>query len=290
MELWRSLLYVPAHETERVKKAVLSEADCVILDLEDSVPESQKEKARDQAVDVICSLADYRQRPVIIRINGAKTRWHDEDIFEIRNCTPNINFGGIRIPKVESAQYVREIASELGPGAALQLLIETARGITRMNTLATAHPSVTSIGLGETDLSSDLSWNSDTALDQVRLKLVIEAKSAGLMRPSASVFTNVKDISGLANSTLRLKNMGFFGRNVIHPLQVSIVNSIFTPTSHELETAQNLLNEASEQCAAGVSAFIRADGTFVDPAVMHSAEQIVALNNQIASQSNVSGR
>ncbi len=285
MSLWRTWLYVPAQNTDRVRKAFASDADCVILDLEDSVPAGDKEWARKIAMDVI---AQESTKPVLIRINAIGTPWHEADLAAIARVGQlGSTFHGIRIPKAEDPAHIRKIAEETLPKIPVHLLIESALGVANLQQLSVAHPSVVSISLGEADLRADLAWTADCALDPIRIQTTIAARSANLMRPPASVFTHITDTQALIESTQHLKSMGFFGRSVIHPQQINAVNVIFTPTAQELDTARQLIAEVELQAEEGKVAFTRVDGSFIDPALVRQSHATLDLEKQITGAKGV---
>ena len=279
MSLRRTWLYVPAHNSGQVTKALASEADCVVLDLEDAVPGTEKDLARTSAIQVI---QHEHFKHVLIRINAHNTPWHEADLAAIAAADQIApGFAGVRIPKAEDPAQIGHIAEILGPNISVHLLIESALGLANLQHLA--HQSVDSIALGESDLTSDLAWTSDRALDPVRVQLTIAARAAHLPRPPASVFTNVTDIDGLIASTQHLKSLGFFGRSVIHPNQIAPVNRIFSPTLAEIDAAHELLQEVIKQRSENRVAFIRSDGSFIDPALIRQAHTILDLEQQIAA-------
>jgi citrate lyase subunit beta/citryl-CoA lyase len=278
---WRSLLYVSGHHIDRVAKALCSKADCVILDLEDSVPPAEKDRAREHAARVISQPG---VKPVLIRINAVGGPWHEADIAALAQVAVlSPSFSGIRIPKAENSSQVREINDALSDRFPLHLLIESAQGLDTVRELASTS-GVASISLGEADLSADLSWSSAFSQDYARTQLVIAARAARLMQPSGSVFTNLTDTAGLTSSTVRLKELGFFGRSVIHPKQIDAVNEIFTPTPSEVRQAQELVADVAFQSARGISAFTRIDGSFIDPALVRHAKKTLSLHHQISSK------
>jgi len=279
VSLWRTWLYVPAHNSGQVAKALASDSDCVVLDLEDAVPDTEKDFARASAIEVI---QRERFKPVLIRINAHNTPWHDADLAAVA-AADQIGpvFAGVRIPKAEDPAQISRVVETLGPNISVHLLLESALGLDNLQQLAQER--ISSIALGEADLSSDLAWTSDCALDQVRVQLTIAARAARLPRPPASVFTNVTDIDGLTASTRHLKSLGFFGRSVIHPSQINPVNKIFSPTRQEIDAAHELLREVSKQRSENKVAFIRSDGSFIDPAPIRQAQGILDLEQQLAA-------
>jgi citrate lyase subunit beta/citryl-CoA lyase len=279
VSLWRTWLYVPAHNSRQVTKALASDADCVVLDLEDAVPDTEKDFARAAAIDVI---QRERFKPILIRINAHNTPWHEADLAAVA-AADHIGpvFAGVRIPKAEDPDQIRRVVEILGANISVHLLLESALGLANLQQLVQER--ISSIALGEADLKSDLAWTSDCALDPVRVQLTIAARAAHLPRPPASVFTHINDFDGLTASTQHLKSLGFFGRSVIHPNQIEPINRIFSPTRQEIDAAHELLREASEQRLENRVAFIRGDGSFIDPALVRQAQTILDLEQQLAA-------
>ena len=233
LNYFRSYLYVPASKPEIVAKAFNSDADCVVIDLEDAVHVDSKTAAREFVAEFLKSKAP---KPFLVRINDPNGAWGMLDLEAIAAE----NLFGVRIPKVtniETIKIVAKVFDAAKSNAQIHLLIESALGVQRAFELATADPRVKAISLGEADLESDLRVTNDEALKYSRNAIVVAARAAGLKQPSQSVFPNTKDIDGLTASTIAAKAVGFFGRSVIHPSQVTVVNEIFTPTAQEVEQA-----------------------------------------------------
>jgi citrate lyase subunit beta/citryl-CoA lyase len=162
-------------------------------------------------------------------------------------------------------------------GLPLQLVIETAAGLARAVDLATAHPLVTGIGLGEADLSADLRLVSDAGLEWARGWVVVAARAAGLPSPVQSVWTDVADLDGLRASCERGRAAGFVGRSVVHPRQVAVVHDVYTPTPEQVRQAAAVVRTADEARARGEVAVLDEDGRFVDPAVVERARVVLDL-------------
>ena len=281
MNFWRTWLYVPANNEQRVEKALNSRADCVILDLEDAVSSQEKDRARGLAVQ---TLEGSPGKPVLIRINAYGSPWFASDLAALAAARMTAAFAGVRIPKVDNLSALSQAAQILGSEIPLHPLLESAQGISNLYEIASAQPSIASLSLGETDLKADLAMTLDVALDPIRVSIILACRSAGLVPPPASVFTHLDDDLGLTESTQRMKSMGFFGRSVIHPKQIATVNSVFTPTAKEVETASALLDEVTSFADTGISAFLRSDGTFVDPATVRQARDLLSLNRIIKTE------
>lgn len=268
----RSYLYVAGSDPRRVEKALASEADAVVIDLEDAVAPERKDEARRIAAGV---LETENSKPVFVRVNAPGTALRERDIEAVAG--PNLY--GLRLPKTESAADVRSVIArleELGCEAGIQCLIESALGLEMSFEIARSHPRVLGLGLGEADLAADLGVSCEEGLLYARSRIVSASRAAGIV-PVQSVYTNVRDLGGLRRSTAEGKRLGFFGRSAIHPAQVTVINEIFTPTEEEVNRAEELLSKLESASASGAGALALEDGRFVDEAVVRAARSTLAL-------------
>ena len=269
----RSYLYVPGYDERRIGKAFASDADAVVLDLEDAVAPNRKDAARDTVVRV---LESGPEKPVFVRVNAVGTELAAADIEAVIGR----HLAGLRLPKiqwVESVMLVAETLDELRSEAVIQCLIESALGLERAFEIAISHERVAGISLGEADLAADLGVSDEAGLLYARSRIVSAARAAGLPHPVQSVYTNVRDLEGLRRSTEEGRRLGFVGRSTIHPSQIPVVNEVFTPTEDEAAEAQALLDRLGGEAASGTGAFVLEDGRFVDRAVVESARLTLSL-------------
>jgi citrate lyase subunit beta/citryl-CoA lyase len=183
--------------------------------------------------------------------------------------------GGLRLPKVESPEYVRRMA-ERAPGVALHCLLETAAAVEAAYAIATV-PGVASIGLGEADLRSELGVEDDTGLAWPRGRVVVAARAAGLPPPAMSVYANVTDLDGLRESCAVGRRLGFLGRAAIHPRQLPVIVAAFRPSEEEVARARELLAALKAAARTGSGTAVLPDGRFADRAMAAAAERTVAL-------------
>lgn len=273
----RSYLYVAGSDPRRIEKALSSEADAVVVDLEDAVAQGRKDEARRIAAGV---LERENAKPVFVRVNAPGSELGGRDIEAVAG--PNL--AGLRLPKTESAEDVRSVAErleELGCGAGIQCLIESALGLEMAFEIARSHPLVAGLGPGEADLAADLGVGGDKGLLYARSRIVSAARAAGLAAIQ-SVYTDVRNLDGLRRSTAEGKRLGFVGRSAIHPAQVAVINEAFTPTPGEVAEARGLLGEMEGAAASGTGAFVLDDGRFVDEAVVRAARHTLALSHHRA--------
>ncbi|MGW4487296.1 HpcH/HpaI aldolase/citrate lyase family protein [Amycolatopsis sp. NPDC004368] len=266
-----TFLYAPADRPDRVEKALASEADVVLVDLEDAVAPAHKAAARANVVELLAGLPV--QRRVQVRINHPSTPWHADDVAALAGLPLPV---GARMPKVESAEEVLALAAVL-PGRELHALIESALGVEHALQIATASPQIASIGLGEADLRSDLGIDDEAGLTWPRSRVIVAARAARLVPPAMSAYTHVRDLDGLAASCRAGRALGFRGRTAIHPVQLATIRAAFLPSAEEVARATEVVARVADATAAGVGAIALADGTFLDVAMVERARTVLAL-------------
>ncbi|MET9590262.1 CoA ester lyase [Streptomyces sp. NPDC006516] len=258
-------LYVPGDRPDVVRKALGAGADVVIVDLEDAVAPDRKEYARSATAELLADpvTADPMAVPVHVRVHG------EEDVKALAGLP---GLAGMRLPKITHAGSVHHVAA-LAPGVALYPLLESALAIEHAYSIAGSHHAVRGIALGEADLRADLGVRDDAGLDWPRSRVVVAARAAGLAPPVMSVYTDVRDVSGLRASCAHGRDLGLLGRAAIHPRQLPVIERAFRPTAREVEAAEQILEASRDE--AGAQAL--PDGRFVDAAVVATAERTLSL-------------
>ncbi|MFI1680184.1 MULTISPECIES: HpcH/HpaI aldolase/citrate lyase family protein [unclassified Streptomyces] len=264
-------LYAPGDRPEVVSKALLAGADAVIVDLEDAVAPDRKAYARAATAEL---LSSPQPLPVHVRVNALDGPLAEDDL---RAVAPLPGVAGLRLPKVTTRAEVIRVAERAVPadgGApALHALVESALGLEHAFAIATAHPALRGISLGEADLRADLGVRDDTGLDWARSRVVVAARAAGLAPPAQSVHPDIRDLAGLAASCSRGRALGFLGRAAIHPRQLPVIERAYLPTPAEIERAE----EVTKAAATDEGALALPDGRFVDKAVVEGARRVLAL-------------
>ncbi|MDW4907742.1 CoA ester lyase [Streptomyces sp. ADMS] len=262
-------LYVPGDRPEVVSKALASGADVIVVDLEDAVAPDRKEYARTATAE---RLTDPQPVPVHVRINALDSPLATPDLQALQGL-PGVS--GLRLPKVTAPQDVVRVAARTATGAGLTLhaLLESALGIEHAFAIATAHPALHCIALGEADLRADLGVRGDAGLDWCRSRVVVAARAAGLAPPPQSVHPDTRDLDTLAVSCAHGRALGFLGRSAIHPRQLPVIERAYLPTPEEIEEAEQIVKAA----ATDEGALALPDGRFVDAAVVASARRTLSL-------------
>jgi len=279
--LIRSYLYAAGSNPRVMEKALAAGADAVILDLEDAVAPAHKAAARDHVAALISRVGPAAGRELHVRINRAPDGPDLDDLAAV--TAPGLT--GVRLPKVGGADEVRAVAAELDgleraarmePGSVLLYLsIETAAAALAAAELATA-PRVARLVFGAMDFLADI--GSPGAADGAatwfaRGQLVLASRAAGIGAPVDNVHTALDDHDGLRRAAEFARELGFFGKSVIHPRQIETVHAVFTPSESELAAARRLLDHVEAE-GTGAAAL---DGEMIDAAVVARARRVVAL-------------
>lgn len=273
----RTWLYTPATRPDRLAGALAGPADAVIADLEDGVAPGRKDEARSALVELFRSPGGP-SRPLHVRINHPSTEEGRADLDDLAAVGPAL--AGLRLPKAEHPDDVLRVAAALeraGSGARIHCLLETALGIERAFELATAHPRVATVGLGEADLGADLGVTTDVGFAYARSRVVVAARAARLDPPPMAVWTDMADLDGLRRSCVAGRGLGFFGRAVVHPTQIDVVHDVFSPGTAEVAAARELVARMAAAEERGDGAFALPDGRLVDRAVVESARRTLEL-------------
>lgn len=270
----RSLLFVPATSPHLLAKAAQRGADALIVDLEDSVPLERKAEARQMAARAIEQLAG--QAPVLVRVNAGP-----ELLRADVESLPLAGLRGVLLPKVESAAQVQHLAQLLAqrqaPGAApsqIAALIETALGVVRGESIATAHPSLCALGFGAEDYAAEMMVEPQPASLLWAAQSVTNcARAFGLAcwgLPGS--IAEIEDMDAFAGLVRQARAIGFSGTVCIHPRQVPLVNAGFGPTEHELAWARKVVAADDEARASGRGA-VTLDGRMIDRPIVERARR-----------------
>ena len=274
----RTMLYLPGNNPEMLLRGRFFEPDGLVIDLEDSVSAGEKDAAR-VLVREILRFGDFGECEVTVRINGVDTEHWRDDIAVV---VPR-GVAGLRIPKVENPQMVRDIDEELSAveeisglpvgGTKIFCMLETAAGVWNAYDIAKASARVTAILPGGGDLAAELRAGRSkegTELEWIRRMMIVAARAAGVDALDTA-FPHVNDDEGLRRETAFIKQLGFDGKSVIHPNQIPIIHEVYTPAERETEMAVRILEAASDAAKRGLGA-VSLDGRMIDAPVIKRAE------------------
>ena len=290
----RSLLFVPGNSPKKLEKALrLRAADCLILDLEDSVPEIDKSVTRSNVRGALESSA-LDDPPLLVRINSLSSTHGAEDLKEI--VSPAL--AAIVLPKCDSPDVIvdadriirgEEESRGLTAGSiSFVLLIESARALLGAAVMVKASPRVVAVALGAEDYCLDMGIIRTRNGDEIaypRAALAVIAHAHGCLAIDA-IFADFSDKEGLTNDALIAKSMGFSGKLAVHPAQVGPIDSIFSPQEAEVETAKRIV-EVARSAEIGSQGVMSLDGKMVDRPILERARRLLAENERLIKKRNI---
>ena len=269
----RSLLFVPAVRPDRYPKALATGADAVCIDLEDGVAFAAKDEAREAALALFAGRAPVRAE-VSLRINDPKTDLGQRDLDAVRRS--GIRPDALMLPKCDGPEEIRDVAGALGGALSdlpLIVMVETARGVAAAEAISAATPTVSAIFFGAIDFAADVGcevgW--DAAL-YARSRVVVAAAVAGVGALD-SPYMDVFALDGLAAESRRTRGLGFGGKAAIHPTQVPVIQTAFSPAAEEVAWARRIV-EAYDRNEGGV---LLVDGKLIERPVIASAKRTLAV-------------
>ena len=270
----RSLLFVPANRADRMERALASEADGVVFDLESAIPRGAAAEARlnvAQALEVHTS----EQPAIFVRVSAVGT---DDFAPDIDACQhPSLT--AVMLPQVTGPEEVVAADTALdGTKARIMPLVETASAVRRAFELATASDRVAYMG-GATSRQGDLArsigyeWTPEgTETLYLRQKVLIDVRAAGVANPLSGLWGTVDDLDGLTRFARETRQFGYEGMMIIHPTHIPIVNQTFSPTPEEIDGWRRLIAAVEEADAQGIGA-LRHEGRLIDQAHLLTAQQ-----------------
>ena len=264
----KSWLFTPATKADRFSRAAEVGADVLIIDLEDAVALSDKQKARTAALQYLEEAVGNRL-PCALRINAVVTRAGIDDLHSLLESSAQPDY--IILPKCDSTGFVsmvRLLLDQTRKKTEIIALIESATGVESLHGIVTSDIKPAALLFGAADMAADLETKGDwEALSFVRSRII---QGAALTRVAVidSPYFDIEDLDGLKRETRAAKNLGFHGKSAIHPKQIPIINEIFTPSAEEVAKARQIL-EVNQQGVGSV------DHQMVDEAVARKARLVL---------------
>jgi len=280
--LMRSVFTVPVIVPRFVEKAPSSGADVVCLDVEDSVPPAEKQRARTLATDTIASMP---RGPFLlfVRVNGRHTGLMEDDLTGV--VRPGLD--GVIISKAPDAETIRRIdglladlerAHGVEPGSiAIAPLIETALGVMNSLAICTASPRVTAAVFGAEDLATDMRIQRTREGDEVRWARaqVAVACHAARVTPIDTPDPDYTDLEYLEREMALARSLGYLGKLCIHPTQVDMANRVFRPSDGEIADARTTVELFEREGIAKGRAAIPSEGRMIDTPIYERAKRLL---------------
>jgi len=281
MRARRALLYVPGSDLHKIEKAAALDVDGVILDLEDSVSLNRKDEARQIIAHALGTL-DFGRSERLVRINPFYTGRAQADLQAVLPFKPDT----IVVPKVDNADILEEV-EEILTRAEVDMnlakdsieviaLIENARAFLNLPAICTAPPRLKGLIFGAEDLTADAGMTRTAGGAELLFSRSMLALHAAAFELQAidMVQPNFSDIERLIAEARQAADLGYSGKQVIHPAQIEPVQKVFTPEPSAIEHAQRIIASAADAAESGRGAF-SLDGEMVDLPVIKRAQTIL---------------
>jgi citrate lyase subunit beta / citryl-CoA lyase len=284
----RSLLFVPADSERKLEKAASSAADCLILDLEDSVLPQMKQKAREQAAAILARpVAEGPGPRLYVRVNGLDSGLTIADLDAVMPVRPE----GILLPKCGNGASIQQLAAMLavreaehnlpdGSTRIAAIVTETPASIFAMGTYARASARLDWLTWGAEDLATCLHAESNRDADglytfpyMLARSLTLFAAASGGALPIDTIHKDFRDLAALRRECESARRDGFAGKMAIHPAQIEIINEVFSPSQESIAKARAIVAAFEAEPGAGVIAF---DGEMFDRPHLAKARQLLA--------------
>ena len=291
--LRRSLHFVPGGNEKMFEKSLATNADALVLDLEDAVTPQRKADVRNVVAEWLAD-ADFAGKEKTVRMNPLDTPWGFADLEVTMAAPPDAYL----VPKPETLEGLGQIDAELTRlerchghpprSVGLILIVETPRGVLNAPSFA-ANPRLAAMTWGTEDLAASLgaSTNRDAAGDY--LPVYQHARTTTLLGAAVSdvqaidtVYVDFKDTAGFQRDCAAAARDGFNGKLSIHPSQIDIINAAFTPAAEQVAEAQALIDAFEQAQAAGRMAFTF-NGQMVDAPHLNRAKALLARAQAVAA-------
>ena len=290
MAVMRSVFYVPGNNDKMISKAPTFPADVITLDLEDSVPPAEKPKAREM-VRASLKSAGSGGSTIYVRVNNWETLMTNDDLEAI----VDEGLSGVCLAKCGGPDHVQRLDWKLEEleqrrglkvgSVAIQLLIETAKGVMNAYPSAIVSSRVNSLIFGAVDYTKDMRVKLTIEGEEqfyARAHTAVAARAAGCIAIDCP-FVAFKDTAAFEKNTLFGRQLGYEGRMLIHPTQIDPANRIYTPSPEDVEWAGGVVKVFEEEGIAKGSASVSYQGKMVDTPVYENAKSILAMIQEIAA-------
>lgn len=277
----RSLMFVPSHNQKLLDSAIRRDADVLLLDIEDSVPPCDKQKARDNIKEFV-KRNDLGQKMIFPRVNDRESGELLKDAYQLTID----GIDGFMYPKATKGEDIyffgkllETIEYEKGyPIGTFKIipLIETAGSLINIKDICTACNRVIAVAFGCEDYVTDLQGKHDAdgqSIFVARTLIAAGARAAGII-PIDTVHIKVHDLEDLERNLKVAKNLGFEGMLVLNPKELPLVHQYFSPTPQEIEWAKEMIQLSEEAKANGQGVAVK-DNKFIGPPMVKMAKNIL---------------
>jgi citrate lyase subunit beta/citryl-CoA lyase len=278
----RSVLYVPATNAKALAKLSELACDAAIIDLEDAVAPEAKHEARRAMAAFLAGRDRASPTEIVVRINAMNSEWGADDLAAAREARPD----GILLPKVETPRDILEVNDQLddemiAPDMWLWAMIETPKALMNIGAIAElgrdrgARLACLVAGTNDLVKETGVKMTPDRRYLTPWLMQIVLAARAGGIDALDGVANDFRDLEALMRECEDGAGMGFDGKTLIHPDQITIANRAFSPAADEVETARKIVAAFADPAnrAKGV---ITIDGRMVERLHLAQAEKLLA--------------
>ena len=287
--IYRSMLFAPGDSEHKINKAIATQADALILDLEDSVVPDNRPASRELIHQVISQHGEQHSDRLWVRVNPVTTDDCLSDLAAV--VTPGL--AGVMVPKPDNADDIDTISAYLnalerkagmpqGSVKILSVMTETAKAFLQAESYGHhIRDRLAGVLWGAEDLSAALGASANTDKNgelsftyQMARSLCLAAAAASESQPIDTVYTDFKNTKGLTENCHAARREGFLGKIAIHPNQVDTINTCFTPSVKEIEDAEAIIEAFSNNPTAGT---VGLNGKMLDRPHLIQAQRVVSM-------------
>lgn len=290
LKIYRTLLFIPAIKYKWIQDLTKYEVDAIILDLEDSVPHTEKRTARNYIEELFAHFNGVDHADIFIRINKVEDEYDMEDLYiSVQN-----GIEGIVLPKVELPEEIEGLSKTIAsiekkkglPIGKTKILpiLETANSLYFCYEIANCNRVIGITGLssknGDVERALSTQW-TEKGLETlyIKSKVVLAARAANVM-PIGGLWQDVHDLGGLRKSAQFNRQLGFDGELIIHPSNASIVNEVYSPSEEQIAYYEGLLEKFESAQKKGEGS-IMYKGSHIDIAHVQTAKEKLKFSKQI---------
>ena len=281
MKLRRSMLFVPGSNAGMISNTFIYKPDSIMFDLEDSVALAEKDTAR-MLVAHALQHPLYREMETVVRVNPLASEFGLLDLNAVVRAGTDI----VRLPKTDSAQDIVDMDKaiteiekacdrEVG-STQLLAAIESAQGILAVNDIAKASPRLMGIALGAEDYVRNMKTErSPEGIELLfaRSSILHAARANGLMAFD-TVYSDARNEEGFLREAALIKQLGFDGKSLINPNQITLIHNLFAPTQKEVDHATRVI-AAAEEAERNGSGVVSLNGKMVDTPIIERAKLVL---------------
>jgi citrate lyase beta subunit len=276
----RSFIFTPGLKPEMYPKALVCGADIVCVELEDGIAPKDKAEARRNAMALFAEPQADDGIERIVRINCLREAFGLSDVQAVLETdTPP---PALMLPKVctpDEVIWLDNLLTERGHATRLHVIIETNPGLEAVHDIARASPRIDALFFGGVDMAAELRCkNAWEPLLYARSRVVHAAASIGVDAIDAP-FIDLEDPEGMEYAAGLALDLGFGGKGSIHPKQIPILNSVFTPDQAQVDHARRVIN-AFEEADTGL---VVIDGKLIEKPVLREMHRILAISERVSS-------